>query len=192
MQPSLSCRYCTAACAKTGPRMRGLPKTTSQSVALGVLALTHHLAECHTPHVEEGPGDGEQGQGQHGNDADIEALVILVRSSCCPSRSWHGGSCQRCAHDCGLLLLLQGRFSSLWGCHEGRRRSGATQDIGGRSDEQQRGRHRAGTSHDLLVPGRLRQCCVFCEKLQPNKRSVCLRERSSSHATICSLLLFAL
>ena len=123
----------------------------SKSVALSVLPLAHHLTECHAPHVEEGPGDGEQGQGQHGNDADIEALVILIRSACRPSRSWHGGSCQRCAHDNGLLLLLQSRFCSFRGCHEGRRRPAAAQGIGGRSDEQQRRCNGAGASHDLML-----------------------------------------
>ena len=139
------------AVAKTVVRKQQGGSPASKSVALGVLPLAHHLTECHAPHVEEGPGDGEQGQGQHGNDADIEALVILIRSACRPSRSWHGGSCQGCAHDCSLLLLLQSRFCSLWGCHEGRRRPAAAQDIGSGSDEQQWRSNGAGASHDLRL-----------------------------------------
>ena len=90
----------------------------SEGIALGALTLAHHLTEGHSPDVEEGPGDGKEGQGQHGKDTDIEALIILVRSTNRPSRSRHGGSCQRCAQNCCLLLLLQGCLSSLWGCHE--------------------------------------------------------------------------
>ena len=147
-----SAAWCNLAFAKMTLSGQGPRKiVASKSVALSVLPLAHHLTECHAPHVEEGPRDGEQGQGQHGNDADIEALVILVRSACRPSRSWHGGgSCQGCAHDCSLLLLLQSRFCSFWGCHEGRRRPAAAQGIGGRSDEQQRRSNGAGASHDLM------------------------------------------
>ena len=125
----------------------------SERVALLAVLNADHLAESHSPHVEQGPGHCKQWQSKHCQNTQVKTLILLLDPGC-KGRCRHRSSRQTCGYDSTLSLLHLTSRNCLWAWKE----SIAQLSNKACHSSQQQERGKARSSHCFCWAGLLSSC----------------------------------